>query len=103
MSRDGSIRRHDPAMPAASADLRVRSQVEIRALLRQMVRERHSGVAGRADLADLFHPLWAEDREHQCWIVSTIPRAEAVQRLVCAGRSHRHRPSGQCEDPVRCR
>ena len=65
MSRDGSIRRRDPAMPVSSADLRVRSQVEIRALLRQMVQNDIPVSLGGADLPTYSTSLWAEDSEHQ--------------------------------------
>ncbi|QEN01698.1 flagellar brake protein [Sphaerotilus sulfidivorans] len=85
MSRDGSIRRRDCAMPAASADLRVRSQVEIRALLRQMVQNDIPVSLGGADLPTYSTSLWAEDSEHQVLVFSVDPKAEAVQRLVCAG------------------
>ena len=85
MSRDGSIRRRDPAMPVSSADLRVRSQVEIRALLRQMVQNDIPVSLGGADLPTYSTSLWAEDSEHQVLVFSVDPKAEAVQRLVCAG------------------
>ena len=85
MSRDCSIRRRDPAMPVSSADLRVRSQVEIRALLWQMVQNDIPVSLGGADLPTYSTSLWAEDSEHQVLVFSVDPKAEAVQRLVCAG------------------
>ena len=82
MSRDGSIRRRDPAMPVSSADLRVRSQVEIRALLRQMVQNDIPVSLGGADLPTYSTSLWAEDSEHQVLVFSVDPKAEAVQQAL---------------------
>ncbi len=83
MKREDS-RRGGERLSTAGADLRVRSAVEIRALLRRMVEGDIPVVLSGETLPAYSTSLWAEDGDRQVLAFAVDPKADALPRLMDA-------------------
>ena len=84
MKREGSKSGHERLSPVG-AELRVRSAVEIRGLLRKLVEGDIPVVLSGEDLPSYATSLWAEDEARQVLAFAADPKAEGLQRLMDAG------------------
>lgn len=69
------------------SELRVRSQIEIRSLLRQLVEGDIPVALSGAGGLSYATSLWAEDASRQMLVFAADPKAEMVERLIGSGEA----------------